>query len=592
MQIYIGHIDKRLNSTKRSITGTWTTKGAIDVKLKEPTDIKTPVFLLSREVWVGDPPVLYYRLQPSDNYIYCPEWGYYFIDDIVYETNGLISMITHRDILATGKDYLKQRKLYLSYCSDITKTLTNREIDDDRFGPDFFAGFNDANLEFQSNSIVHKFLVNQPNQGSVLLRAIVGSSGVITYIFNFQDYVDFMQAFFSEINNLANFDLITLNFFGENWRAAILDIKYIPFDPTKLYSFFSSTTQNVMIGKVNVAFGRDIHFTASPYNLAVGDYIIDIPFIDVCDNHYYKFLRGPKYTSVQLEHPGGTIDLSNDCWCVYNKLMVEENINVFTGEYVVKLFATNNNHLKGPQVGILQNTLAMDITSTFQAGTGLGEAMSGIAVNAFKALPMIGASFMTAGAAAIGIQRTAQQNMAHNAQVQQKMAAATAAGKTYHGEGFKEIPTTEKVTLGAQMSLATGITGAFMGGKCGTIGRGGSISSSLSGYFHAEHNDQGATVWVADTFRLTTGTSIPEAFREDINENPSSTNFYPTFCGEYGYPCNRLVDLTSVTENTYVQAVGASIGQVTNPHWTLMPTEISELNNLVNSGIYLEDWSN
>lgn len=588
MQIYIGHIDKRLNSTKRTITGTWTTKGAIDVKLKEPTDIKTPTFLLQREVWVGDPPVLYYRLLPTDNYIYCPSWGYYWIDDIVYETNGLISMICHRDVLATGKDYL-MKPLYLSYCSDITKTLTNRVLDDERFGPDFFAGFNEANLEYQSQSLVYKYLVNEPIKGSVLLKALIQDGGMATYILSFSDYIDFIKKFTYEVSNFNTLDDFTLAFFGNNWRDAVVSATYVPLDYNKLNSFYSSTTPDVMVGGIVTSMGHDIHYTYSPYNVACGEYIIDIPFIDICDNHYYKFLRGTKYTSIQLEYPGGTIDLSNDCFCVYNKILVEESFNIFSGEMVMKFFATDNTKAKGPQVGITQLNLQMDVTGMMNQMQTSGETMAGIAAKAFKMLPALGAGLMTAGAASVAAKKAASAATAHNEQVKAGMLSAAANGQEYRGPASVPVPQPDQaITMGTQMSIATGIAGAFLGGHCSTAGRVGSISSSLTGYFHAQNND-GQTVWVADTFRLTTSTVIPEAFRQDLDVDPAATNFYPTFCSEYGYPCNRLVDVSTVAKGSYVKAVGATLGNITNTRFTLYPTEISELNNLIASGIYIED---
>ena len=169
------------------------------------------------------------------------------------------------------------------------------------------------------------------------------------------------------------------------------------------------------------------------------------------------------------------------------------------------------------------------------------------------------------------------------------MLSAAANGQQYNGPASVPVPQPgQAVTMGTQMSIATGIAGVFLGGTCSTAGRVGNISSSLTGYFHAK-NDDGNTVWIADTFRFTTSTVIPEAFRQDLDVDPAATNFYPTFCSEYGYPCNRLVDVSTVAKGSYVKAVGATLGNITNTRFTLYPTEISELNNLIASGIYIED---
>ena len=138
MQIYIGHMDKRLNSTKKTHTGEWTTKGPIEVTLKEPTTIDKPLFLLRRKVYDTDGTTLLYELQPSDNWIYVPDWGYYWIDQTIMSTNDLVTFVCHRDVLASGHDYLKSCEAYLSYCSDKEIAIDYQTMDDPRFGPDKF----------------------------------------------------------------------------------------------------------------------------------------------------------------------------------------------------------------------------------------------------------------------------------------------------------------------------------------------------------------------------------------------------------------------------------------------------------------------
>lgn len=85
---------KKINSTKRPTGGR-----AVTVRLKEPTSVLSPVFLINN-----------YNL--AENYV---QWGnrYYFVDDIVIVGNELAEYHCSVDVLATYKDAIGASSQYV-----------------------------------------------------------------------------------------------------------------------------------------------------------------------------------------------------------------------------------------------------------------------------------------------------------------------------------------------------------------------------------------------------------------------------------------------------------------------------------------------
>ena len=92
--VYSG-FTKRINSTKRPTGGS-----TISVRLKEPTSVIRPTFILT-------------GFNTSWNYI---QWGtrYYFVDDIVILTNNQAAYTCSLDVLATYKDVIGSSSQYVA----------------------------------------------------------------------------------------------------------------------------------------------------------------------------------------------------------------------------------------------------------------------------------------------------------------------------------------------------------------------------------------------------------------------------------------------------------------------------------------------
>ena len=78
-----------------------------NVDIKENTSIVDPIFKLSKPPDVDSLPVQF-------NYLYCPYLKrYYFVNDVVYCTGGILEIHCHVDVLYTYKDYIYAKKTYI-----------------------------------------------------------------------------------------------------------------------------------------------------------------------------------------------------------------------------------------------------------------------------------------------------------------------------------------------------------------------------------------------------------------------------------------------------------------------------------------------
>lgn len=96
--------NKKINSTKRPSGGT-----SLDVRLKAPTSVLNPTFIIHN-----------YNL--AWNYI---QWGnrYYFVDDIIIDSNEIAEYVCSTDSLATYKDTIGSSSQY------ITRSASNYDLD-------------------------------------------------------------------------------------------------------------------------------------------------------------------------------------------------------------------------------------------------------------------------------------------------------------------------------------------------------------------------------------------------------------------------------------------------------------------------------
>lgn len=580
MKIYIGHIDKRLNSTQQKWTD-WATPDGIEVRLKEPTDIKAPTFLIQRKS-TG------YEYDHRHNYIGAP-WGFYYIDDVIFETNDLISISTHRDVLATGKDYLKKMSAYLSYCSDTAIASDHELMDDERLGPDIYAGSTELNLSYtptgNSPLLIEDWFVDSVGDGTVAATIMGYGSGPITWFMSLYEYYILCAGVSGEGPNISSTDILVSKFMGLSWKDALLSAVYMPFKLSAIENHFQATEQNLMWGSVQVTMPRPIHYTVNSFTANGRTRRRALDFIPLAEKSGYEFLKGARYTKVFLETPSGSFDISSDAFIDYSQVVCQESINLVNGEYTLKIYTSKGANTIGVPVGQVTEHLGYDVSGRVNTQKGAKSIGADIAIGAGKVAAVVGASMMTAGGAAVAAGETA--------------GAARAAGFTHKEALQLELMSANKNMVGqnALMTMGSGIVGSFMGGNAGSVGKSCSNSGGITSYFTFNESDQPNS---RTNFRIITTTHVPSLIYGEPTSppppappSPIAPIEYPKFAALHGYPCNKWAALADVADGSYIQAVGASVGKVDQGEvtFTLYPSELSELNSMLNSGIYLDSWT-
>ncbi len=548
----IGRMYKRLNSTKSTFS---TIHTATNVKLKEHTSVTKPVFLLKNTNADGS---TYYYDKADVNYLYWPGYGYYWIDDIVYITNDLIEIYCHRDALATGKPYIEKTKAYVKYCADPSKVSGHHVIDDERFGPDLYLSSNyDTLLTHdigQGQSLMEDFSILSTNdEGAVMLTVVGNGTKPYTLILSVDKYFDIVRAYLSGAG-ITTEDRLAEAFMGIDWKSCILSAIYVPLKKSALDNQYSGNTmQTLYIGGIFLDLHETVHFSSLAIPIT-RSYLRSVTFPDIAKKDGYTWLKGPKYTSLSYVYPGGSLDLSNEALTDFSLLYIEEALNPFTGEHVMKFFTTDTNKNKQIFLGAARDSMAFDLTSVTAA------AISGekTAINFLKNYTN---AVVGVASAAIGIQ-TAVANI-----------------------GKDKIPD----AISNAQDITTGISGIFPNSGIQPITKNVEMNSTYTSYLSVDldHN------FDLHRYRLVASTCIPAAFVDEPtgSQAPTSSVKYDEFAQLFGWPLYQVISLEGV--EGYVECVGADIGKVDASEYEdityrLHPSEISEINSHLNSGLYLE----
>lgn len=562
MRIDIGHINKRVNSTKQTFTRSFSN---VQVTLKEPTSIITPTFILKNTNSNG------YKFSEKTNYIYVPDWGYYWIMDIIYETNDIIKFVCARDVLATGKDYISKVKAYVKYCSDGAIATHRGVLDDDRFGPELYKGSSYTNLYTtpvgSRESLFSSLLTHNFASGTIILSTMAQGGGMIRWFLNITQFVEVMKSMATEAAGSSTVDQFTAKFFGSDWKACVTSAYWVPFNISEYESIFTNT-DNVLAGVIRVT-TTTAHYTMTPSYGKCNTIRRTLPFIDICNKPRYEFLKGPKYTSVTFQYAGGVIDISNDALTDFSQVLIEETADLFTGDFSVKIYATDSNGVKGPMLGQIQDTLGLDFSP----------ALSYIPSSTDQGLNMLTSMYksaLSAGTKAFlgGTTMIEPTLIGHNEETESEVT--------------NERRTTTSKTTAKVGNLASGILGTFSSFEASPVGRQIGAKSNICSYFTNNYDGTNAT----DLYRISCSTMVPSAFFDEPTgpQTPTDNIKYTAFCEVYGWPCNLFITLGDVRSGHFIQCVGANAGDVqTNDiTWSLTTKELTSLNSLLNSGIYYE----
>lgn len=525
----IGTIDKRINSTKNTFTSSY----SHDVKLKEPCSMQSPIFIL-------------HGLTKGTLYNYCEfEGRYYWIDDIVYETNDIQEVHCHLDPLATYKDAIKNT---YAFCQLADKIHWNKYMDDMRINP-----------EMEDNAHSHDYYQDMSNMfsqtGTVILRAWATTwnwswsyGGVITWAIDPTNFRQMLSSYYSQVSGKNIQEL--LGMFGGMGSLSdnIISLIWVPF------SVSSSIQEEVVIGPIKTGIqGYIINDNIiSPLS---GNFTVDISYTQ--DRPYKKDGR---WTSLQLVTPFGYADIPVDrimdgAGTVYIQL----EANKTTGD--VLFSAWEHGYGSGTCFGTWSANVAIDIMYLLGTGQGIAQQLGSGAITGAKLALGAASLGMSMGTSAMSVSQAAQ-NVADSGAKSMKSGNYGQLASAW--DNYDRAKMQQRTnTLSSGIDFASSLPSA----KCVSAPSGGISGSALPALYTirdtSTQNDFAQVEMVLKVFDY------------------ADTAHYEDFCAEYGYPCNKYLKLGDITG--FVKCAGASVN-------TAEASEASKstINSYLNSGLYIE----
>lgn len=496
-----------------------------DCKLKEPCSMQSPVFLLE-------------GLAKGTFYNYAKfEGKYYWIDDIVYTTRNLQEVYCHLDPLATFYNDIKNGYAWVQYGDS---THWNKWIDDVRFNPEV----EDAELS-KSEDIT--LFPNATQTGCVYLTYMdCGDAHSVGGVKCVAMTVQSLQNLLTSLNNailpIDTPGTLAAKFGGlGSWRDNILSCVWTPFVPN---GTFSSGTINLGTITCNVESGVQCGYAVHGDNIIY----LSTAFTDLND---YPYTKNNKWTSYQLGTPFGTVNIPLEsiinqsyiyvcCSCIYN-----------TGEVTITVFEEGNiaqGTVGGQVLGTLSGNASINLMGMLGNGkAGLFAQNMGV-VNTTANLAGTVANIVS-GVATMSVNKS-QLKAANATGDAGQYASAVSRDAASSSQMYSDIGT----GVSAMSSLPSGISPGCSSGQ-----NGGGLS----------------TLWWNDKFFSCTLIRKVFNIKDKLN--------YENFCNRYGYPVNAYLNLGTLA-NGYCKTSGASIN-ITNGS----VENISQINSMLNAGIYIED---
>ena len=542
--VSIGNTDKRMNSTKQ----TFTASHSLSCRLKEPTGMVNPTFIVS-------------GLTKGSLYNYCSfEGRYYWIDNIVYLTNNVEEVHCHLDPLATYKSSILNTQAMVIYGDSAN---WNQYTDDIRFQPEVFNA-SEAKME-------NIFPFELSEEGCIILTFtqtasvdwmqpgthVLSNCGIHTAIISWDqfraclgDLTTFSNTVpsASAVTNIGEACMEIVQAFARSIQstsgASLMDnIKRCIWVPFKLSDLISKTgatlRQGLMLGGVVAT--NTVWYETSNTAVFVKSGTL-APDIDaVTDN--IKFLRNKRFTSVQLITPGGYAQVPNDI-LLYpsasgNDYHFKSSVCVADGSWALKL---SSNSAHRDTLASFSGNLGVNLMGTIYDGPTTSSQVGDMVTGITKLALTMGVSSAIGGLASGAIQSYSSVNEFSSFQADKESA------KTFTSGISGMIPQT-----GMSISAPSG----DFGGSACSLFLGGAGTAIDPGKVY-----------------LATKNYAPKMIVDD----PTS---YAAFCNLYGYPVNKFMSLANITG--YCQCAGASV-QASGAS----EASKSTINSYLNSGLYIE----
>lgn len=318
----IGIMDKKINSTKTSFSGT-----SHKVVLKAPTSRENPKLLIT-----GSP-------TSKANYMSYAGW-YYWVDDIVSVTRDLSWVVGHVDPLATWKDDIKATTGFINFGP---ASKVNNKIVDPRFTADVYESTGGVEVslhDFNADGYAY-LVVADYTPGSAGVKHIIGDLGSFMQLYN--DYITDLD---TDITSFAAFDKFLGKALGlGNGLEYIMDARFVPLNKDT----FSDDTYSgglgpyAMSGSWSRAKGWGGYGLTHEYTQTLNT--------TIAHREKYPWLQHPNYTKILIQTPGGVLDLSSNLQlnsAASTKIVVRQIYNVM-GDICLVFYEQGSHIVLGTQ---------------------------------------------------------------------------------------------------------------------------------------------------------------------------------------------------------------------------------------------------
>jgi len=546
-EVTFGYTNKKINSISQKFEEVVT----LEVLLKEPTSITSPVFIVKKNI--------------SDlkdcNYCTFLEY-YYYIDNIVSLSKNNCSVHCTRDALASFHADILKQEVYAEYAS---KDQYDNHVEDLRMAADIQLPYD--------NTILNIGTLLSKSNPTVILRTYgsynSNTSGILTYAITLDTLKNFLYGMNSyiieETENANDWELFKSwyrkTIFGGNWRDNILDCFLIPYNYANFADHPDWATPNI-----EIVLGGYVCTNYKGYLLKNAVLALDTVSEEVdlgSLNDYvknYPWLLNDKFFTLQLSHPNGIETISSNDLINHPKITINLLFDVTTGNYEfnVKTQSSEDSSV-APIIALTQGSMRQDLLNRVKANgsTLMGDYLSTVGKIVGSAA---GATF--GSAAALG---EATINKQHTKGM--VVAGKTAGSKI--GQGIANVGDTVADLSSTFTTSGTGISGIFTQAPPKGVYPSCTANSFWFGMARINNKlENSMGFYVVFSF------SVPKLIHTDN---------YEDFCKKYGYPSRQMVEVSGNGES-YLQAVGASVDIP-----KAFPHEISTINSMLNNGIYIED---
>ena len=521
--VNIGNTSKRINSISHVFSG----GSSMSCKLKEPCSMQTPVFIVQ-------------GLSKGSFYNYASfEGRYYWVDDIVYLTNNIQEVHAHLDPLATYADAIKNTNAFVVYGD---AGHWNEYIDDMRMQPE------EESASVAAETILPLGFNAKDTDGTCIVTTSScadTSYGIKNYAMTYSSMCDMMCDLASVLmgssstwvgdvaKDLTNV-LCQVGGLG-SWRDNILAVRYIPIDISK----YSGTSEEIVLGGVKTGhYGKRVPLSSITHQA----FNINMPRSSEATT--YKFLRNSRWTTIQVQTPGGFSEVDATFLRDQNSCGGNIAIDLITGEWSIVVRA--NMIGTGLILGGWSGNMGMNISGA------VGPANSAYTAFMHKTAELTAKVYSMGGSSILGT----AGNAVGNAGLSLGSEGMMNAGIRMMDAGSKFQPVSQAIAsgIGGVMSVS-GVSGGCASGNLG---------GGRTGYFLGDSGDNGKIV-----------IKVMQLLPKDIAN-------YTSYCDRYGYPCNQYLQIGSVSG--YVQCAGATVSGATGAS----EASLSTINSYLNSGLYIE----